>query len=284
MTFREILKAGEEKLKAAEIENAKGEAWYFFEAAFSISRMDYFFNQSKECDDEKGLDLFHSYIDRRAKEKIPMQYLLGTQDFMGLTFKVSEAVLIPRLDTEVLVETVLEKTKGAKTLLDLCTGSGCIAISLAHYGSFTKCIGADISKEAQKIAKENGKNLAPMVEFINSDLFSNVEGKFDVIVSNPPYIKTEECAKLMDEVKNYEPMLALDGKEDGLYFYRRIIEAAPEYLNEGGWLFFEIGYDQGESVPEWMKERGFCGVTLKKDLAGLDRVVFGRYQGGKKDV
>lgn len=284
MTFQEILKEGETKLQLAEIENAVGEAWYFFEAAFSISRMDYFFCQKEECKDEKGVEIFRTYVQRRAKEKIPMQYLLGTQDFMGLTFKVSQDVLIPRLDTEVLVETVLEKTKGAKTLLDLCTGSGCIAISLAYYGSFEQCIGVDISKAAQKIAKENGKNLAPMVKFIDSDLFSKVEGTFDVIVSNPPYIKTAECAKLMDEVKNYEPMLALDGKEDGLYFYRRIIESAPDYLNEGGWLFFEIGYDQGKSVPKLMEERGFSGVTVKKDLAGLDRVVFGKYEGGKKNV
>lgn len=280
-TYREILKEGEQRLILAGVENAGGEAWYFFEDAFSMKRMDYFLDQNRVCQEIDQIEKFKSYIKLRSEKHIPMQYLLGVQDFMGLTFKVNQDVLIPRQDTEVLVEEVLEKAKNKKTILDMCTGSGCIVISLAHYGNFEKCVGADLSKEALKIAKENGKSLAPMVEFINSDLFAMVEGKYDVIVSNPPYIKTNECQNLMNEVKDFEPMLALDGHEDGLYFYRRIIKDAKKYLNPGGMLFFEIGYDQGKSVPALMQKEGFSQIVLKQDLAGLDRVVYGTYEGGK---
>jgi release factor glutamine methyltransferase len=279
-TFREILKAGEAVLEQAGIENAAGEAWYFFEDAFSISKMDYLFDQNRECTDEMAEEKYQIYLTKRTVDHIPMQYLLGSQEFMGLDFKVSPAVLIPRQDTEVLIEEILKHTKEKSSVLDMCTGSGCIAISLACLGNYKRCVGVDISKDALEIAKENGKSLAPMVEFINSDLFSGVEGRFDVIVSNPPYIATEECGKLMEEVKDHEPMLALDGHEDGLYFYRKIIKAAPEYLNPGGMLFFEIGYDQGISVPKLMEEAGFTQIVVKQDLAGLDRVVYGRYEGG----
>jgi release factor glutamine methyltransferase len=275
-TFREILKQGEQVLEKAAVENAAGEAWYLFEDAFSISKMDYLLDQNRECMDEQGKAKYESYLAKRSEEHIPMQYLLGSQEFMGLDFKVSPAVLIPRQDTEILIEEILLHTKGKQTVLDMCTGSGCIAISLAYYGNYEACMGVDISKDALKIAKENGKSLAPMVEFINSDLFSEVEGRYDVIVSNPPYIATEECGKLMKEVKNHEPMLALDGHEDGLYFYRKIVSAAPSYLNPGGMLFFEIGYDQGISVPKLMEEAGFTDIVLKQDLAGLDRVVYGK--------
>lgn len=276
-TYRELLKEGEQKLQEAEIENAAGEAWYFFENAFSISKMDYLLDQNHVCMNRMEIEKYQQYINRRSLEHIPMQYLLGSQEFMGLSFRVTPDVLIPRQDTEVLVEEVLGKVQSAKSVLDMCTGSGCIILSLACYGNFERCIGTDISKEALKIAKENGKSLAPMVKFINSDLFAEIEGSYDVIVSNPPYIATEECSRLMKEVKDYEPMLALDGHQDGLYFYRRIIQEAPDYLNPGGYLFFEIGYDQGKSVPKLMEQAGFSDIRLKQDLAGLDRVVYGRY-------
>jgi len=276
-TYRELLKEGEQKLLAAGIENAAGEAWYFFEDVFSVSRMEYLLDQEQICRKEKEIERYQQYIERRSTEYIPMQYLLGNQEFMGLSFRVTPDVLIPRQDTEVLVEEVLKKVGDAKSILDMCTGSGCIVLSLAYYGNFLRCTGVDISKEALKIAKENGKSLAPMVEFIDSDLFAEVEGLYDVIVSNPPYIATEECGRLMKEVRDYEPMLALDGHEDGLYFYRKIIQAAPDHLNPGGYLFFEIGYDQGKSVPDLMEQAGFTDIAVKQDLAGLDRVVYGRY-------
>lgn len=277
-TYRTILKKGEGALLNAQIDNAAGEAWYLFEYVFSMNRMTYFMDEQKECEDLEKREQFQRYIKRRIEERIPLQYLLGVQEFMGLSFKVTPAVLIPRQDTETLIEEIITKSGDVHSALDMCTGSGCIAISLAHYLKPEKCIGSDISKEALKIAKENGKSLAPMVEFINSDLFDEIEGTFDIIVSNPPYISSQECRTLMPEVREHEPLLALDGHEDGLYFYRRIIKEAPGYLNMGGYLYFEIGYDQGESVPALMKEAGFCDIVVKKDLAGLDRIVYGRYE------
>ena len=169
----------------------------------------------------------------------------------------------------------LKQSKKPDTRLDICTGSGCIAISLALILNPEVCIGTDVSKKALKIAKANGENLAPMVKFIQSDLFENVTGSYDLIISNPPYITTEECGKLMPEVKDHEPMLALDGKEDGLYFYKKIIKEAKNYLNPDGMLAFEIGYDQGEAVKRLMEAQDFSCVEIKKDLAGLDRLVFG---------
>lgn len=276
-TYRELLKNGEQKLAAAGIENAAGEAWYLFEDAFSVSKMDYLLDQNRICPEEAQIDKYESYLHKRSIEHVPMQYLLGNQEFMGLSFQVTPDVLIPRLDTEILVEEILHTVSEADSVLDLCTGSGCIILSLAYYGTFQRCIGADISEAALRVAKENGKSLVPMVEFIKSDLFENIKGKYDLIVSNPPYITTEECTRLMPEVRDHEPMLALDGHEDGLYFYQKIISSAPEFLNPGGYLFFEIGYDQGKSVPALMKQAGFTHVVCKKDLAGLDRVVYGRY-------
>ena len=197
---------------------------------------------------------------------------------MGYTFKVTPDVLIPRADTETVLEEVLLKVpqtlKNLK-ILDLCTGSGCIAISLALILNPEVCIGTDISEKALKIAKANGENLAPMVKFIQSALFENVTASYDLIISNPPYITTEECGKLMPEVKDHEPMLALDGKEDGLYLYKKIIKEAKNYLNPDGMLAFEIGYDQGEAVKNLMEAQDFACVEIKKDLSGLDRLVFG---------
>lgn len=265
-------------LMNAGIHNAVGEAWYLFEDAFSMDRMTYYMEQERECMNPEEMEKYQTYLRRRVEERIPLQYLLGIQQFMGLDFQVSPAVLIPRQDTETLIEEIIHQAAGVRTVLDMCTGSGCIAISLAHFMDLDQCVGADISKEALNIAKENGKSLAPMVEFINSDLFDEIEGRYDLIVSNPPYIASKECRELMPEVREHEPMLALDGHEDGLHFYRRIIREAPEYLNDSGYLFFEIGYDQGKSVPALMKEAGFIDIVVKKDLAGLDRIVYGRYE------
>ena len=265
-------------LMNAGIHNAVGEAGYLFEDAFSMDRMTYYMEQERECMNPEEMEKYQTYLRRRVEERIPLQYLLGTQQFMGLDFQVSPAVLIPRQDTETLIEEIIHQAAGVRTVLDMCTGSGCIAISLAHFMDLDQCVGADISKEALNIAKENGKSLAPMVEFINSDLFDEIEGRYDLIVSNPPYIASKECRELMPEVREHEPMLALDGHEDGLHFYRRIIREAPEYLNDSGYLFFEIGYDQGKSVPALMKEAGFIDIVVKKDLAGLDRIVYGRYE------
>ncbi len=278
MTYRDLLLDATNRLTEAGIDNPGGEAWYFFEDAFAMSRLDYMMDQLMENTKEEATKKFHHYIEERITTRTPMQYILGTQEFMGLTFQVNPSVLIPRMDTEVLVEEIINTVPDAKKILDMCTGSGCIAISLAEFLHPEVCIGADLSKDALNTAIFNGKTLAPMVSFIESDLFSKITGKFDLIVSNPPYIASSECDVLMPEVKDHEPRMALDGHEDGLYFYRKIVDQARKHLTTGGWLFFEIGYDQGESVPKLMEDAGYMDITVKKDLAGLDRVVYGRYE------
>lgn len=277
MNRREWVLYGQKELEEAQIENASGDAWYLFSECFHITREDYLFGMTDEINDKEAEERYKELIQKR-KEHVPLQYILGTQEFMGYTFQVTPDVLIPRADTETVLEEVLDRLKQSKkpdTILDICTGSGCIAISLALILNPEVCIGTDISKKALKIAKANGENLAPMVKFIQSDLFENVTGSYDLIISNPPYITTEECGKLMPEVKDHEPMLALDGKEDGLYFYKKIIKEAKNYLNPDGMLAFEIGYDQGEAVKRLMEAQDFSCVEIKKDLAGLDRLVFG---------
>jgi release factor glutamine methyltransferase len=195
---------------------------------------------------------------------------------MGLNFKVSNEVLIPRQDTEILVQEVLKASNG-KTVLDMCTGSGCIIISLDKLGNIKSGTGVDISVSALKIANENNTRLEANVQFMQSNLFEQVQGKYDIIVSNPPYIPTSDIETLMEEVKDHEPSIALDGKEDGLYFYRRILSEVADYINPGGFIFFEIGCDQGVAVSLLLKEKGFRDIRIIKDLAGLDRVVTGRY-------
>ena len=218
---------------------------------------------------------YEELINKRVQH-VPLQHLTGIQGFMGLDFKVNRDVLIPRQDTETLVEEVLRELHDGMSILDMCIGSGCILLSLLYYSNECSGLGADLSEDALKVAKENAKLLGIDAEFIQSDLFSNINGKFDVIVSNPPYIKTKEIEELMPEVRDYEPFMALDGKEDGLSFYVRIIEKSVDFLYEGGLLAFEIGCEQGEDVSKLMRENGFTNIEVIKDLCGLDRVVKGR--------
>lgn len=279
MRIDAILKKGEALLLADGIEEAKLDAFYLLEHCFSMNRMEYLMHCMEEGNIEKEKEYF-SLIEKRRKH-IPLQQLTGEQAFMGYTFLVNEHVLIPRQDTETLVEELLPLAKG-KRVLDMCTGSGCILISLALMAGIRTGVGADISREALKVARENAERLGAAkavtdgLWFVETDLFDNIEGTFDLIVSNPPYIETGELAGLQPEVRLYEPMLALDGKEDGLYFYRRIIEKAGDYLALGGTLAFEIGYNQGKAVSELMLAAGYQEVQVKKDLPGLDRIVTGR--------
>ena len=277
MTLREAYEYGQEQLKKAQIEDAHLDAWYLLEYVTGITRTRYFMDMNREIgvEDESK---YRKCVAIRA-EHVPLQHITGVQEFMGLTFFVNEHVLVPRQDTEVLVEGVLELLRPGMQVLDMCTGSGCILISLLKLGCQNGVcgIGVDISEEALEVACRNAENLRVNAEFLHSDLFSNVEGKYDVIVSNPPYIRTAVIEELKEEVKFHDPFLALDGKEDGLYFYKRIVEESVQYLNVGGRLCFEIGHDQGEAVSSLMREAGFSEVTVKKDLAGLDRVVFGVY-------
>ena len=274
MTYREAIETGTRILQKENIADAKIDAWYLLQMACKIDRNFYYLHEEDELTAEQQSE-YESTVHKRA-EHVPLQYIIGEQEFMGLKFKVNSNVLIPRQDTETLVEEALRVAKPGMRVLDLCTGSGCIVISLAKNVADISCTGSDISKQALLVAKENAKANEVEVEWERSDLFENISGTFDLIVSNPPYIPTGEIPGLMPEVRDFEPVDALDGKEDGLYFYRIITEKSPEYLTSDGYLYFEIGYDQGEAVSAMMRQCGYTQVEVIKDLAGNDRVVKGR--------
>ena len=274
MTYREAIETGTRILQKENIADAKIDAWYLLQMACKIDRNFYYLHEEDELTAEQQSE-YESTVHKRA-EHVPLQYIIGEQEFMGLKFKVNSNVLIPRQDTETLVEEALRVVEPGMRVLDLCTGSGCIIISLAKNVADISCTGSDISKQALLVAKENAKANEVEVEWERSDLFENIFGTFDLIVSNPPYIPTGEIPGLMPEVRDFEPVDALDGKEDGLYFYRIITEKSPEYLTSDGYLYFEIGYDQGEAVSAMMRQCGYTQVEVIKDLAGNDRVVKGR--------
>ena len=208
--------------------------------------------------------------------RVPLQYILGTQEFMGLTFMVNDNVLIPRQDTETLVEQVLKELPEGGRFLDLCTGSGCIAISVKTMAPAAEVTASDVSKTAITVAKENARRLNTVIDWEVSDLFTAVTGTYDLIASNPPYIPTADIETLMPEVRDFEPHLALDGFEDGLHYYRKIVPEAMDYLKDGGALLVEIGCDQAEAVQRIFSEAGYDEIHIVKDLAGNDRVVKGR--------
>lgn len=273
MTYREAVGLGEKILTMAGIADVKTDAWMLLEMAAKIDRNYYYMHMDDEITKEQ-LEEYEWALKKRS-EHIPLQYIVGETEFMGLPFKVNSSVLIPRQDTETLVEEALKVAKPGMKVLDMCTGSGCIIISILHHGKELEGYASDISRHAINVAKENAKLNQVAVFFETGDLFDHIKGKYDIIVSNPPYIRTEEIAKLMPEVQNFEPYDALDGKEDGLFFYRKIVEQAGDYLNPGGHLLFEIGHDQGADVSELMVQAGFKDVRVIKDLAGNDRVVTG---------
>ena len=280
MTYRECYEQGCRTLQAAGIEEAALDARLLLETVCGTDRNDLLVHGEQPVAPEAE-EKYLNWIRQRA-EHIPLQQLTGEQGFMGLTFNVNEHVLIPRQDTEILVEEVLKELHDGMRVLDMCTGSGCILLSLLHYSNDCEGLGVDLSAEALEVAGRNVlKVLTPEkaehAHFLQSDLFEKVEGKFEIIVSNPPYIASAEVEKLMPEVRDHEPRMAQDGTEDGLYFYRRIIEEAGKYLVSSGMLFFEIGYDQGQAVSELMRTEGYCEVQVVQDYAGLDRVVFGTY-------
>lgn len=280
MTYRECYEKGSRILNEAGIEESTLDARLLLEAVCGTNRNDLLVHGEQPVEPEAE-EKYFGWIGKRAG-RIPLQQLTGEQDFMGLTFNVNEHVLIPRQDTEILVEEVLKELHDGMRILDMCTGSGCILLSLLHYSNDCEGLGVDLSAEALKVAGRNVlKVLTPEkaehAHFLQSDLFEKVEGKFEIIVSNPPYIASAEVEKLMPEVRDHEPRMALDGTEDGLHFYRRIIEEAGKHLVSSGMLFFEIGYDQGQAVSELMRTEGYCEVQVVQDYAGLDRVVLGTY-------
>ena len=275
MTYRQALSDSIRKLAEAGIKEAENDAWLLMEDVFPINRTKYLLDADLPADPGK-VSVYSEYIDKRCSH-IPVQYITGKAYFMGMEFDVTPDVLIPRFDTEVLVEEALKYIDDTKSVLDMCTGSGCIAVSVSVVGKAGRTVAADISQKALEVAGRNAvKNHANNIEFIESDMYENVSGRYDVILSNPPYIPTDVMEGLDSEVKDCEPRLALDGHEDGLFFYRRLISEAGDYLAPGGIIMMEIGYDQGRAVSELLNENKFADIRVIKDLAGLDRVVCGR--------
>ena len=279
MNYRELYDTGKDRLEKAGIQEAALDARLLLEEVCRTDRNTLLVHGDRPVteDEEKK---YLAFVERRSVHE-PLQQITGWQEFMGLRFRVTEDVLVPRQDTETLVEEVMRYLRDGMEILDVCTGSGCILLSLLRYSNGCRGVGCDISEKALAVARENAEKLGLSAEFIQSDLFESIEGKFEYIVSNPPYIRKDVIPTLMEEVKDHEPLIALDGGVDGLDFYRRITGEATEHLYPGGMLFFEIGYDQGEAVKMLMEEEGYEEVTVSQDLAGLDRVVYGTFNGRK---
>lgn len=273
MSWRTLLKQGEKMLVSRGIADAKQDSWYLLSYAADMNREYYFLHMEEPA--ERTVCLSYQKLLKERGQHMPLQYLTGTADFMGMEFTVNKHVLIPRQDTETLAEEAIRMLQPGQRVLDLCTGSGCILLSLCKFRAI-EGVGADISESALEVARSNGKKLNLQAAWVQSDLFENITGTFDMIVSNPPYIPTAVLEELMPEVRLFEPRSALDGEDDGLYFYREIAKRAPGYLRAGGALLFEIGYDQAEAVSEILQEAGFSEICVKKDLCGKDRVVSAR--------
>ncbi len=283
MIYREVYQEGSGRLEQAGIEEAVLDARLLLEYVCETDRNTLLAHGDREVTQEE-YKRYQELLEKRAAH-VPLQHLTGHQDFMGLDFLVNDQVLIPRQDTEILVEEVLRDLHDGMRILDMCTGSGCILLSLLQYSNDCEGVGVDLSEGALQVAEANYDRLKrekPEMKaaFVKSDLFREVAGgsgedKFDLIVSNPPYIRTDVVEGLMPEVRDHEPRMALDGLEDGLHFYREITREATKYLVNGGSLYYEIGYDQAEAVRDIMEQEGFAEIQVVQDYAGLDRVVYG---------
>lgn len=274
MIYREATEWGSTVLAQAGVAEAKLDAWLLLETVCRINRTFYYSHMEEALTLEQQSE-YEIAVKKRA-ERIPLQYITGEQDFMGLNFKVNSNVLIPRQDTETLVEEALKICQPGMKVLDLGTGSGCIVISIMKNAPGMTATGSDISKQALLVAKENGKLHEADIEWVRSNLYENITGRYDLIVSNPPYIAQADMLNLMPEVRDFEPAGALDGGEDGLDFYRQIVSQSRDYLNKDGYLYLEIGYDQGPAVTNMMCAAGYREVSVIKDLARHERVVKGR--------
>ena len=274
MNYTEAFLMGMQKLKEAQIGEAQLDARLLLEEVCGTDHNTLLCHGDREVSEAEE-EQYRKALEQRAVH-VPLQHLLGYQDFMGLRFQVSEYVLIPRQDTEILVEEAMRYLHDGMRILDLCTGSGCILLSLLHYSNDCEGVGVDISQEALQVAAQNAELLGIRADFLKSDLYEKVTGKFDLLVSNPPYIERAVIPTLMEEVREYDPYIALDGGEDGLDFYRRIIGGAQDYLNRGGQILMEIGSGQAKAVSELLSEAGFKEIDVCRDFAGLDRVVSGR--------
>lgn len=282
MTYRECYEYGKCRLAEAGIAEAALDARLLLEYVCHSDRNELILYADRERSSME--EQFYKQVIEKRASRLPLQHITGEQEFMGLSFQVNEHVLIPRQDTELLVEEALRHLGDGMRILDLCTGSGCILLSLLKYSNECEGVGIDISAEALKKAQENAQRLHLDATFLEGDLFEPLadfvsertsDRFFDMLVSNPPYIETAVIDTLMPEVREHEPFGALDGGEDGLQFYRRIVAQAPAHLRRGAVLLFEIGCGQGEAVIQLMQEAGFAEVKVLQDYAGLDRVVYG---------
>ena len=294
MTLENCLQQGISILQSNNISDSDFDAFALLEYVTGVSKSDYFFKKSDEISDS-CYDRYIELIERRST-RVPLQHITNRQNFFGYDFYVDSNVLIPRQDTEVLIEKILEvieanfnvEISSDINILDMCTGSGCIAITLymelIKIGFNIDATAVDLSKDALAVTEKNVENLVGIkalnntFHIIESDMFSNISAskKYDIIVSNPPYIPTKDIEMLEPEVRDYDPIMALDGDTDGLRFYRRIIEESSNYLNNNGFIAFEIGYDQGDDVKSLLEEKGYKDIHIYKDLGGLDRVIIGR--------
>ncbi len=274
MTYRELLRKGQ--LELTGMAEAKVDAMLLFEYVTGFDRMKLITDGGLEC----SLEVEASYLSliKKRKEHVPVQYIMGYTYFYGRRFYVTKDVLIPRFDTEILVSSALDCMDGREKILDMCTGSGCIAITVALEKSNACVTAADISMAALEVAKANASKLMANVTFVQSDLFEHIDGRYDMIISNPPYIESAVIESLDPAVKDMEPRLALDGGMDGLDIYRRLVFDATSHLEDDGILILEIGYNQGEALSALLTENGFEDIEVIKDLAGLDRVVKGVYR------
>lgn len=274
MQYRELYEYGVKCLREADIAEAELEARLLLEHICHTDRNMLLVHGEREVG--PGQEKRYAEQITERKRHVPLQYITGVQEFMGLTFEVNPHVLIPRQDTELLVEEAMKELHDGMDILDMCTGSGCILLSLLHYSNDCSGVGADISQQALDTAARNAGALSVKgAEFVRSDLFAGLEQgrRFDLLVSNPPYIPSAVIPSLMAEVRLHEPHTALDGKADGLYFYRMISREAKSYLYRGASVFFEIGYDQGEAVSGILAGEGYREIEVRRDFAGLDRVV-----------
>lgn len=279
LTYRQMCHNGAAILADAGITDAEYDSFALLEYITGMDRTAYILNGSKSVPEDIA-ERYDAVIDRRSSH-IPLQHITGQAWFYGRGFNVNSDVLVPRQDTEVLVSEALKVINAKDSVLDMCTGSGCIIITLALEKKLGRALGADISEAALKVAAGNREKLgADDVTFVKSNIFSDInvndEELFDVIVSNPPYIATGEIETLTEEVRIHDPYIALDGLEDGLHFYREITQQSMNYIKSGGWLLYEIGCTQAHDVSDIMSEYGYSNIKVIKDLAGLDRVVMGQ--------
>ena len=287
ISYREAVLEAAEQLKKCGVDNPQYDSQELLMSVANMDRTAYLLH-CEENVENKTYAAFEKLVKRRANRE-PLQHILGYTYFWGRKYLVNENVLIPRQDTEVLVEKALECINTGDRVLDMCTGSGCIIITLACEKKLSRAVGVDLSKKALEVAKKNAVNLLADVKWIESDLFQQMDKSietniqtdilYDVIVSNPPYIERDIIDTLSDEVRRFDPLMALDGGEDGLVFYRKITEQSVNYLKTGGWLLYEIGSNQSRQVKDIMSANGYEDIRIVKDLAGLCRVVMGRLQG-----